>query len=118
MSLKHDDLYAIAWEYGSEQPILDAESNNATPPNSHENPVQSNDSTDEMRNIPGTTHECSPEISPQTEELSDVTDTYPDMEHDVEASLEQPKTSPTKPRCSKDNLRHNPKPTCNNDYRY
>ena len=41
VSLNHDDLYARAWEYDYEQPIFDAENNNATSPNSRENPVQS-----------------------------------------------------------------------------
>ena len=71
-----------------------------------------------MRNTPGTAHECFPEIFPQTDEFSDVTDTYPHMELDVEASSEQPESSPTNPRSSKYNLRHNLKPNCNDDYRY
>ena len=92
--------------------------NNATPPNSHEIPVQFEFSTKEMRNTPGTAHECSPETFPQTEELSDLTDTYPDTEPDVEANSEQPETSPTNPRSSKSKLRHSPKPNCNDDYIY
>ena len=40
------------------------------------------------------------------------------MEPDMEASSEQPKTSPTNPRSSKYNLRHNPKPICNEYYKY
>ena len=59
-----------------------------------------------------------PETSPQTGEISDVTDTYPHMEHDVETSSEQPGISPTNPHSSKYNLHHNPKPNCNDDYRY
>ena len=50
VSLKYDDLYARAWEYDYEQPISDAENNNATPPNSTEIPVQSDLSTEEMKN--------------------------------------------------------------------
>ena len=118
VSLKHDDLYARAWEYDYEQPNFDAEKNNATPPNSHENPGQSDFSTEGMRNTPRIAHECSPEFFPQTEELGDVTDTYPDMEPDVELSSEQLNSSPTKPRSSKYSLRHNPKPNCIDDYRY
>ena len=37
VSLKHDDLYARAWEYDYGQPIFDAENKNQTPPNSQEN---------------------------------------------------------------------------------
>ena len=41
VSLNHDDLYARAWEYDFEQPIFDAENDNAVPPNQREIPVQS-----------------------------------------------------------------------------
>ena len=118
MSLNHDDLYARAWEYDFEQPIFDAENDNAVPPNQREIPVQSDFSTEEMRNTPGSPHVCSPEISPITDELGDVTDTCPHMEPDANTSSEQPQNSPTNPRSSKYNLRHNPKPNCNDDYRY
>ena len=118
MSLNRDDFYAKAWEYDYEQPIFDAENNNAAPPNPQEIPVQSDFSTEEMRNTPGTTDECSPEIFPHTDGVSDVTDTYPHMEPDVESSTEQPGNSPTSLRSFKCNLRHNPKPNCNDDYRY
>ena len=65
VSLNHDDFYARAWEFDYEQPIFDAENNNAAPPNSPEIPVQSDFSTEELRNTPGTTHGCSPENFPQ-----------------------------------------------------
>ena len=110
MSLKHDDLYARAWECDFEQPFFDAENNNARLPNSTEIPVQSDMSTEEMRNTPGTANKSSPVIFPGTEELCDVTDTYFDMELDVEISLQQPNSSPTNPHSWKYNLRHNPKP--------
>ena len=115
VSLNHDDFYARAWEYDYEQPIFEAENNNTAPPNSQEIPAQSEFSTEEVRNTPGTTHHCSPESFPQTNEVSDVTDTYPHMEPDMETSSEQPENSPTNPRSSKYNLRHNPKPNCNED---
>ena len=75
MSLHHDDLYARAWEYDYDQPSFDAENDKAAPPNLQENPVQSNCSTEEMRNTPGKPYVCSPEIFPNTDELGDVTDT-------------------------------------------
>ena len=118
VSLHHDDLYARAWEYDYDQPIFDNENDNAVPPNSQEIPVQSHFSTEEMRNTPEKPHVCSPEIFPNTDELGDVTDTCPHMEPDVETSSEQPQNSPTNPRSSKYNLRHSPKPNCNEDYRY
>ena len=118
VSLNHDDLYAKAWEYHYEQPIFGAENNNATQPNSHDIPVHSDFLKEGIRNTPGTTHECSPEILPQTDEVSDVTDTYPHMEPDVEPSSQQQRNSPANPRSSKYNLRHNAKPNCNDNYRY
>ena len=118
VSLKHDELYARAWEYDYEQPIFDAENKNATSPNSHEFPVQSDVSTEEIRNTPGTAHECSPVTFPQTDEFIDFTNTYPHIEPNVEAIAEQPETSPTNPRSSKYNLRHKLKPNCNDDYSY
>ena len=117
-SINHDDLYPRAWEYDFEQPIFDAENDNEAPTNSQEIPIQSDFSTEEMRNTPREPHVCSPEIFPNTDELGEVTDTCPHMEPDVDTSLEQPQNSPTNPRSSKYNLRHNPKPNCNDDYRY
>ena len=118
VGLNHDDLYARAWEHDFEQPIFDAENSNEAPPNQREGPVQSDFSTEEMRNTPGNPHVCSPDIFPKTDELDDVTDTCLHMEPDAETSPEQPQISPTDPRSSKYNLRHNPKPNCNDDYRH
>ena len=39
------------------------------------------------------------------------------MQPDVDMSVEQPDTTPTNPRSSKYDLRHNPTPNCNDDYR-
>ena len=118
VSHNHDGLYARAWEYDFEQPIFDAENDHEAPINSHEIPIQSDFSTEEMRNRPGEPHVCSPEIFPNTDELGDVTGTRPHMEPDVETSSEQPQNSPANPRSSKYNLRHYPKPNCNDDNRY
>ena len=114
VSINHDDLYARAWEHHYEQPIFDAENDNSVPPNQPEIPIQSDLSTGKMRNTRGTTHECPPEISPPIDETRDVENTEPD----VGTSSEQQQNSPSKPRSSKYNLRHNPKPNCNDDYRY
>ena len=116
--LNHDDLYARAWECDYEQPIFDTGNDNEAPPNQREIPIQPEFSTEEMRSTPGHPHMCSPDIFPNTDEADDVTDTCPHMEPDVETSSEQPQNSPTNPRSSKYNLRHNPKPNCNDDYRY
>ena len=118
VSLHHDYLYARAWEYDFEQPIFDAENDKAALPNTREIPLQSDYSTKEMRNTSGNPHVCSPGIFPCTDEVSDVTDTCPHIEHDVDSSPEQPQNSPANNRSSKYNLRHNPKPNSNDDYRY
>ena len=73
MSLKHDDLYARAWECEYTKPSSDAENNNATPTNSPKTLVQSDLSTEETRNTTGIAEECYPETVPQTEELCEVT---------------------------------------------
>ena len=118
VSLHHDDLYARAWEYDFEQPTFDTENDKAAPPNIQEIPLQSEYSLEQMRNIPGNPHVCSPEIFPCTDEVSDVTDTCPHMEPDVDSSPEQPENSPTNPRSSKYNFHHSPKPNCTDDYRH
>ena len=118
VSLHHDDLYARVWEYEFEQPIFDAENDKAAPPNLQKITLQSDYSTQIIKNTPRNPHVCSTEIFTCTDEVSDVTDTCPHMKPDVESSSEQPENTPTKPRSSKYNLRHNPKPNCNDHYRY
>ena len=118
VSLHHDDLCAKAWEYDFEQPIFDADNDKSEPPNLQEIPVQSDYSTEEGRNTPGNPHVGSPEIFPCTDEVSDVRDTCLHMQPDVESISEQPENSPTNPHSSKYNLRHYPKPNCNDNYRY
>ena len=118
VSINHDDLYARAWEYHYEQPIFDAENDNSVSPNQPETPIQTDLSTGKKRNTRGTTHECPSEISPLMDETSDVEDTCTHAEPDVGTSSEQQRNSPSNPRSSKYNLRHNQKPNCNDDYRY
>ena len=103
VSLHHDYLYARAWEYDFEQPIFDAENDKAAPLSLQEFPfsMQSEYSTEEIRNTPANPHVCSPEIFPCTDEVSDVTDTCPHMEPDVNPSPEQPQNSPANTRSSK-----------------
>ena len=80
--------------------------------------MQSDLPIQEVWNTPGTAQERSLEIFPPTEELYDVTDTYPYMEPNAETNSEQANNIPTNPRGWKYNLRHNSKPNCNDDYRY
>ena len=55
---------------------------------------------------------------PHTDEMADGTDTDHYMQPDADNSIEQIDPTPTNPRSSKYDLRHNPKPNCNDDYRY
>ena len=71
-----------------------------------------------MMSTPGIIRENSPEIIPQTDGSYDGTDTDHNMEPNADTSVEQPDLTPTNPRSSKYGLRHNPKPKCNDDYRY
>ena len=50
VSLKLDDLFARAWECEYKKPFFDAENNNAAPPTSPKFPIQSDLSTEAMRN--------------------------------------------------------------------
>ena len=70
--------------------IFETEKNKTTRTNPNEIPVQPDVSNEEMRNAPGTAHECSLEIFPQTEELSVVTDTYLHMEPVLETNPAAP----------------------------
>ena len=108
LSLNHDDFYDRAWECGYGKLFFDADNDNATPPSSRKAAVQSDSSTEEIRNTPGIARKCSREIFPQIEDLCDLTDTYPYMELDAETSSEQPNKSLTNPCSSKYILRQNP----------
>ena len=118
VTIKHDDLYARAWECEYEKPIFDSDYNNLVTPNSPEITVRSEETADEMRTTPGTIRENSPEIVPQIDRSYDGTDTDHYMQPDADTSVEQPDPTPTNPRSSRFDLRHNPKPNCNDDYRY
>ena len=62
--------------------------------------------------------EISPEIILQTNRSYNGMDTDHYMQPDADTNVEQPDPTPTNPRSSKYDLRHNPKPNCNDDYRY
>ena len=87
-------------------------------PNSPEIAIQSEEAANETRSTPETTRESSPEIIPQVDNSYDRTDTDHYMQPDADTSAEQIDPMPTNPRSSKYDLRHIPKPNCNEDYRY
>ena len=55
---------------------------------------------------------------PQPDGSYDERDVDRDIQPDANTSVEQFDPMPTNPRSSKYDLRHNPKPNCNDDYRY
>ena len=95
-----------------------SEYNNQVTPNSPETTIRSEHAAEEMRSTPGTTPEKSPETIPQPDRSYDGTDSDHYMQPDVDTSVEQSDPTPTNSRSSKYDLRHNPKPNCNDDYRY
>ena len=116
--IKHDDLYARAWECEYDEPIFDSGYNNLVTLSSPEITVRSEAAVDELRSNPGTTPENSPEVIPQPDGSYDGMGADHDMQPDADTIVEQPDFTPTKPRSSKYYLCHNPKPNCKDDYRY
>ena len=115
--IKHDDLYARAWECEYDKPIFDSERDNLVSPNSPEVAVRSGEATDETWSTPGTIQEDSSDNLPHATEIDDGTDTDHHIQPDADNSVEQIDPTPTNPRSSKYDLRHNPGPNCNDDYR-
>ena len=118
VTIKHDDLYARAWECEYDKSIFDSDRDNMVIPNSPEITVRSEKAADDTRSTPGTTRESSPEIIPQVDNSYDGTDTDHCKHPDAETSAEQIDPTRTNPRSSKFDLRRNPKPNCNDDYGY
>ena len=116
--ITHDDLYARAWECEYDEPIFDSDYNNLATPSPPEITIRSVQTADEMRNTPGITPENPPEIIPQPDGSPDGRDVDRNTQPDADMSVEQLDPMPTNPRSSKYDLRHNPKPNCNDDYRY
>ena len=55
---------------------------------------------------------------PQADGLTDGVNTDHFMESNADTSVEQPTSTPTHPCSTKHDPCHNPKPICNDDYRY
>ena len=115
--LTHDDLYTRAWECEYDEPIFDGVNKNLATPRSPEITIRSEQTADEMRSTPGTIPAKSPEIIPHTDWPCDGRDVDHDMQPPGDTSVDQFDPTPTNPRNSKYDLRHNPKPNCNEDYR-
>ena len=116
--IKHDDLYARTWECEYDKPIFDSDRDNMVILNSLEVSVQPEEAANETRSTPGTLQEDSSGIFPHTDDIDDGTDTDHYMQPDADTSVEQTDPTPTNPRSLKYDLGHNPRPICNEDYRY
>ena len=116
--IKHDDLHARAWQCEYDKPIFDSDRDNMVTPNSAEVTIRPEETANETRSTPGTIQEDSSEILPHTDEVGDGNDTDHYMQPDANKSVEQIDPTTTNPRSSKYDLRHNPRPNGNDDYRY
>ena len=72
---------------------------------------------EETCTIAGTIEEDSPAIFPHTDEVVDGTDTDHYKEPDAEVNVEPLSPTDINPRSTKNDLRHNHKLNCNDDYR-
>ena len=115
--IKHDDLYARLWECEHDKPIFDSDRDNLKSPNSPEVTVRSGAAADETRSTPETIQEDSSDTLPHTDEIEDGTNTDHYMQPDADTSVQQIDPMPANPRSAKFDLRHNPRPNCNDDYR-
>ena len=96
--IKHDDLYARAWECEYDRPIFDSDRDNMVIPNSPEVTVKPEKAANGTRSTPGTIQEDSSEILPHTDEIDDGTDTDHYMQPDADNSVEQTNPTPTNPQ--------------------
>ena len=87
-------------------------------PSPPESTIRSEQTADEMRSTPGIIPGNSPGNTPEPDGSCDGRNVDHDTQPDADMSVEQPDLTPTNPRSSKFDLRHNPKPNCNDDYRY
>ena len=66
VTIKHDDLYARAWECEYDKPIFDSDRDNMVIPNSPEVTVRAEQAVNETRSTPGTIQKDSSEVLPHT----------------------------------------------------
>ena len=116
--ITHDDLYARAWECEYDRPIFDSDYSSLATPSPPESTIRSKQTADEMRNTLGIIPGNSPEFLPQPDGSYDGRNVDHDRQPDADTSVEQLDLTPANPRSSKYDLRHHPKPNCNDDYKY
>ena len=86
--IKHDDLYARAWECEYDEPKFDSDYNNLATPSSPQITIQSEQAADEMRSTPGTITENSPENILRPHRSYDGMDLDHDLQPDADTSVE------------------------------
>ena len=86
--IKHDDLYATAWECEYDEPIFDSDYNNLATPSSPEITKRCEQAADEMRRTPGIIPGNSPKIIPQPDRPYYGKYTEHDMQPDADTSVE------------------------------
>ena len=114
--ITHDDLYATAWECEYDEPVCVSDYNVLATSSPPVETIGCKKTADEMRSTPGIITENSPEFIPQPDGSFYGRDVDHDTQPDADTSVEQLDPTPTKPRSSKYDLCHNPKPNCNDDY--
>ena len=116
--ITHDDLYARPWECEYDEPIFDSDYKSLATASPHKLTIRSEQAADETRSTPGIRRENFPGNTPQPDGSYDERYVDHDTQPDADTSVEQLDPMRTNPRSSKYDLRHNPKPNCNEDYRY
>ena len=101
MRIKHDDLYARAWECEYEKPIFDSDYNDAATPHSSGITIRTDKGTDETSTVPNTIPENSPELFHQADDVCDETDTDQFVEPTADMSVEQTNATPINPSSTK-----------------
>ena len=116
--IKHDDLYARAWECEYDKPIFDSDSDNLGHL-IHQTSQYDREKKPMQQGVLQEPHKRAPQtFPPHIDEMADGTDTDHYMQPDADKSVEQIDPTPTNPRSSKYGLRHNSRINCNDDYRY
>ena len=95
--IKHDDLYARAWECEYDEPIFDSGYINLATPSSPEFTIRSEQAADEMRSTLGTIPKSPPHFNPQPHRSYDGKDMDHYTQLDADTSVEQLDPTPTIP---------------------
>ena len=119
MIIKIDDLYARAWECDYERPIFDADDDKTAPPHPPGIAERSNLPPEEMLNTPGTSRDFFPEIFQFNQPTDYQTKRIPISIRNVTQTWAWNSITLSLPTPIVHNTTYvNPKPNCNDDYRF